>query len=145
VKERTMLKNIRYFSVAVTSINEGIKLYQDMFGLKQMTPVSDTRWGFKATMMGDGEKSLLEIIEPTDPNSPVARHMKERSRSQNPDGEGVYIIGVDVDDLDATIINIRDRGGRVTQDPELPDMAWVHPLTTKYAFIELHRQEEQSG
>ncbi len=134
-----MWKNIRYFSVAVTSIDEGIKLYQDMFGLKQMTPVRETRWGFRATMMGDGEKALLEIIEPATPDSALARFMKERSRPENPHGEGVYLVGVDVDDFEGTIKNICDRGGKVAQEPESPDMAWVHPLSAKFAFIELHR------
>ena len=134
-----MWKNIRYFSVAVTNLEEGIKLYEDMFGLKQMTPVREARWGFRNVMMGDGEKQFLEIIEPTNPESALARFMKERSRSQNPDGEGVYIIGVDVDDFEATINRIRDGGGKVTQEPESPDMAWVHPLTMRHTFIELHR------
>ena len=137
-----MWKNIRYFSVAVTNLEEGIKLYEDMFGLKQMRPIRDTRWGFRNTMMGDGQTSFIEIIEPSNPDSPLARFMKERSRPQNPHGEGVYILGVDVDDLDATVQNIRDKGGKVTQEPESPDVAWVHPLTARYAFIELHRSRE---
>jgi len=140
-----MWKNIRYFSVAVTNIDEGIKLYEDMFGLKQMTPIRETQWGFRSVMMGDGQKSFIEIIEPVNPNSPLARFMKERSRPQNPHGEGVYIIGVDVDDIEATIKNIRDRGGKVAVEPESPDIAWVHPLTTRYAFIELHRDQEQQS
>lgn len=137
-----MWKNLSYFSVAVTNLEEGIKLYQDMFGLKVMTPVSDTRWGFRNVMMGDGEQSFIEVIEPTNPNSSVARFMKERARSQNPNGEGVYIIGVDVDDLEGTVENIRDHGGTVNQDPDFPDMAWIHPLTTRFAFIELHRSQD---
>ena len=137
-----MWKNISYFSVAVTNLDEGIKLYEDMFGLKQMTSIRETRWGFRNAIMGDGEKRFIEIIEPTNPNSPIARFMKERSRPQNPHGEGVYIIGVEVDDLEATIKRIRDRGGKVTQEPESPDVAWVHPLTMRYTFIELHRHQE---
>ena len=137
-----MWKNIRYFSVAVTNLEEGIKLYEEMFGLKQMRPIQDTRWGFRNTMMGDGKTSFIEIIEPSNPDSALARFMKERSRPQNPHGEGVYILGVDVDDLEATVQNIRDKGGKVTQEPESPDVAWVHPLSTRFAFIELHRSRE---
>jgi len=137
-----MWKNIKYFSVAVTNLEEGIKLYEDMFGLKQMRPIQEARWGFRNTMMGDGQTSFIEIIEPTDPNSALARFMKERSQAQNPNGEGVYILGVEVDDLEATVKNIRDKGGAVTQEPESPDVAWVHPLAMRYTFIELHRSSE---
>lgn len=135
-----MWKNIRYVAVAVTDINEGIKLYEDLFGLKQMTPIGEARWGYRNVMMGDGEKSFIELLEPINPDSALARFMKESSRPQNPHGEGVYVIGVDVDDLDGTVKHIRDRGGKVAQ--ELPDVAWVHPLTTKHTFIELHRHRE---
>lgn len=134
-----MWKGIRYFSVAVNNIDEGIKLYEDMFGLKQMTPIRETHWGFRNVMMGDGQKSFIEIIEPVHPNSALARFMKERSCPQNPHGEGVYVIGVEVDDLEATIKDIRDHGGKVTQEPESPDTAWVHPLTMRNTFIELLR------
>ena len=138
-----MWKNIRYFSIAVTNIDEGIKLYQDLFGLKQMTQVSEVRWGFRGVMMGDGQKSFLEIIQPTSPDSPLARFMKERSRPQNPHGEGPYLIGIDVDNLEATIKQIRECGGTVTQQVDSPDVAWVHPLTTRCAFIELLRHQEE--
>ena len=137
-----MWKRLRYFSVAVTNIDEGIKLYQDMFGLKQMTPIRDTRWGFRASYLGDGKTSFIEIVQPIDPNSALARHMKERSRPQNPSGEGVYVIGVEVDDLKATIKQIREHGGKVTEQPESPNSAWVHPLSTKYALIELVQPRE---
>ena len=138
-----MWKNIKYFSVAVTNLDEGIKLYQDLFGLQPMSPISETRWGFRSVMMGNGQQTFIEIIEPTSPESPIARFMKELSRPQNPHGEGVYIIGVEVDDLEATVEHIREQGGRVTQEAESPDMAWVYPLTTRYTFIELHRHGEQ--
>ena len=140
-----MWKNIRYFSVAVTNLDEGIKLYQDIFGLKQMSPVRETRWGFRNVMMGNGQRSFVEIIEPVNPDSALSRFMKERSRPQNPHGEGVYIIGVDVDDFEATIKQIRDGGGKVTQEADSPDVAWVHPLTARYTFIELHRHREQQS
>ena len=78
-----MWKNIKYFSVAVTNIDEGIKLYRDMFGLKQMTPIREARWGFRNVMMGDGERHFLEIIEPINPDSALARFMKERAHPQN--------------------------------------------------------------
>jgi len=138
-----MWKNIRYFSVAVTNMDEAIKLYEDMFGLKQMTSIRERRWGFRNVMMGDGQKHFIEIIEPINPDSALARFMKERSRPENPHGEGVYIIGVEVDDLEATIKHIRERGGKVAQEPESPDTAWVHPLTMRYTFIELHRHQDQ--
>ena len=135
-----MIQGLRYFSVAVTNLEETVKQYQDMFGLKQMTPIRETSWGFRATMLGNGETAFIEIVQPAKPDSALARHMKERARPQNPQGEGVYVVSVEVDDWEATIKNIRDHGGKVIQQPETPDLAWAHPLSTKYVLLELHRK-----
>ena len=134
-----MWKNIKYFSVAFTDIEEGIKLYRDTFGLQQMRPIREERFGFRNTLMGNGEKYFVEIVEPLNPDSALARFMKGRSGPHNPNGEGVYIVGIEVDDLEAAVQNIRDKGGKVTLDTEDPDVAWVHPLTGRYTFIELQR------
>ncbi len=132
-----MWQEIKYFSVAVTDLEAGIKVYEDMFGLKPMTEITETRWGFRAVMLGNDDRMQVEIVQPSNPESPLARFMKERSRPQNQHGEGVYIIGVAVDNLAESVARVRQHGGKVAQDPELPNLAWVHPLASKYVLIEL--------
>lgn len=137
-----MWSKVKYFGVAFTSIDEGIKLYQDVFGLKQMTPIQETRFGFRSAMMGNGKEPFVEIMQPVNPDSALARFMKETSRPLNPHGEGLYVTAVEVDDLEGAVKNVRDHGGKVMQDPASPDMAWVHPLTARYVFIELLRKQK---
>ncbi|MFC1942269.1 VOC family protein [Chloroflexota bacterium] len=137
-----MWESIMFFSVAVSNIEEGIEQYKGMFGLKQMSNIGETQFGFRSVMMGDGQKRFLEIVEPTNPDSALARFMKGRSRSQNPNGEGIHYIAVEVDDLEATVKQIRACGGKVAQEPEDPDVAWVHPLSLRSTFIELRRHQE---
>jgi predicted enzyme related to lactoylglutathione lyase len=132
-----MWQEIKYFSVAVTDLEAGIKVYEDMFDLKPMTEITETRWGFRAVMLGNGDRMQVEMVQPSNPESPLARFMKERSRSQNQHGEGIYIIGVAVDNLAESVARVRQHGGKVAQDPELPNLAWVHPLTSKYVLLEL--------
>ena len=65
-----MWQEIKYFSVAVTDLEAGIKVYEDMFGLKKMTEITETRWGFRAVMLGNGDRMQVEMVQPSNPESP---------------------------------------------------------------------------
>ncbi len=140
-----MIKKIRYFSVAVTDLEAAIKEYEERLGLKQMTPIRDTRWGLRNAMMGDGTEAFIELIEPTSPNSALARFMRDRTTPTNPKGEGLYLVGVEVENLEESIKQIREKGGRVTQEPESPTTAWVHPLSLHYTLLELQQARSEGS
>ncbi|MBI4641127.1 MAG: VOC family protein [Candidatus Tectomicrobia bacterium] len=140
-----MIKKIQYFSVAVADLDAAIKEYEERLGLKQMTPIRDTHWGFRNTMMGNGTEAFIELIEPTDPNSALARLMRDRTTPMNPKGEGIYLVGVEVDNLEESIKQVREKGGRVTQEPESPNAAWVHPLSLHYTLLELQRARNEEA
>jgi hypothetical protein len=53
-KEGASVLRLKYVGIAVTDINDAIKTYEQFFGMKQMTPVKQARWGFLNCMMGDG-------------------------------------------------------------------------------------------
>ncbi len=137
-----MFKKIRYFSIAVTDLDEGMKKFESLFGLTAMTEPFEQRWGFKGVMLGNGEDRLIEMIQPSDPDSALARFMKERAIPSNPNGEGLYLVSVEVDDINETVKQIREAGGRVTQDENSPNTAWVHPTTSNFAFMELTQPSE---
>lgn len=137
-----MFKGIRYFSVAVTDLEKAIKTYTEVLGLEQMTPVRETRWGFRNTMMGYGGQSFIELISPSDPSSALARFMKERAIPSNPNGEGIYLVGVEVEDLPKALEKAKAAGGRITQEADSPNAAWVHPTSTHFAFMELQGPRE---
>lgn len=132
-----MWKRVRYFSVAVTDLDSAIRRYQDLFGLQVMRPAHQTRWGFRAVLLGNGQDFQVELIQPTDPSSALARFMRERAYPTNPHGEGVYMLGVEVDDLEGAVRRVEQAGGRVSRDPASPHQAWVHPTSAHFAFIEL--------
>ncbi|MCX6022043.1 MAG: VOC family protein [Chloroflexi bacterium] len=134
-----MITRIKYFSVAVRDLAEGIITYQKRFGLVQAAPLGDTRWGFRNTMMGDGVNNMIEIISPNGPNAALSRYMDERAHPElNPKGEGPYLVGVEVEDLEAAVARIEANGGKVTREPESPNLAWPHPTSTCMTFFELH-------
>ena len=54
-----MFKRIRYFSIAVTDLEEAVAKYEKLFGLKLMTEPNVQRWGFKGVMIGNGEDRMV--------------------------------------------------------------------------------------
>ena len=132
-----MFQHIRYFSVAVSNLEEAIQRYETLFGLQVMTPIQERRQGFKSATLGNGSERLIELIQPSAPDSSLGRFMKERAIPSNPNGEGVYMISIAVDDIEKSVQLIKDQGGRVTQDEQAPNEAWVHPTTSNFAFMAL--------
>ena len=66
--------------------------------------------------------------------------MEERKNERNPKGEGMYMVCLEVDDIEATIKNIEEKGGRIQREEGNSNVAWVHPLGTKMVFIELQQR-----
>ena len=136
------MQRIRLFSVAVADLDKAIEQYQKLFGLQVMSPTNETQFGFKAAILGNGERPFVELITPFDPDSPLARFMRERAYPSNPHGEGVYVLNIEVDDVAKAAQQVKDEGGRVTQIGERSNAVWVHPTSTHFAFIELTQAQE---
>ena len=63
--------------------------------------------------------------------------MKERAIPSNPNGEGIYLVSIEVDDIKETVKQIQEQGGRVTMDEQSSNTAWVHPTSSNFAFMEI--------
>ena len=135
-----MFQRIRYFSVAVTNLEEAIQRYVKLFGLQVITSPYENEFGFRAAILGNGNEAMIELIQPSDPDGALARFMKERAIPSNPNGEGIYLVGIAVDDINKAIQNIEEQGGRITQNEMSPNMAWVHPTSSNFAFMELAQE-----
>lgn len=132
-----MFKGIRYFSVAVTNLDEAIERYQKLFGLEVVVPVTERPYGFRSATLGHGEQRMIELIQPSGDDSNLGRFMKERAIPSNPNGEGLYMVSIEVDDIGKTVEQIKDGGGRITQNERTPNEAWVHPTSANFAFLGL--------
>ena len=132
------MRKLTNVAIAVKDIQEGIDHYCKVFGVQHMGPIGQpSPYGFRNAWLGDGEKAFIELLESVEPDSIVDRFIKRR-------GEGIYMVSFDVDNLTEAVRYVRANGGRVTGLPEGEDpkpdtkFVWVHPSTTKGAFIEMH-------
>ncbi|MCC6236027.1 MAG: VOC family protein [Dehalococcoidia bacterium] len=132
---------IQYFSIAVNDIDAAVERYVRAFGLKKRTEVQDTRWGFKNCMVGTDEGNLIEVIAPSQPDSALARFMKMREGPAYPGGEGIYLVGMRVEDTAAQISMAAGQGLKVTTEPDSPTSAWIHPATNGNVMLEFNQAQ----
>ena len=133
----------QYFSVAVRDLEAGIKRYEEFFGLKPVGEITEQRWGFRGVMLGTDDGAILELISPAREDSALKRFMDLREGDAYPNGEGLYLVGMQVADLEAAAARIEAAGGKITREAESANAVWVHPLSNGNVFVELLARPEE--
>ena len=135
-----MITDIRYVAVMVENLDDGVQAWRNLFGMEPVTQPSVNAFGIRAQMLGYNGQPVVEVMEPANPNTALARLMEERRNPRNPRGEGIYMFAVEVDDLAKTVREIEAKGGRVTREEGNANVAWVHPLSLRQVFVELQQR-----
>ena len=96
---------IDHIGIAVKSLAEAVKVYENTIGLKVSGYDQVDDQGVRIAMLTIGE-SRIELLEPIGSNSPIEKFMTKR-------GEGIHHIAVQVDDIDAALQRLKAKGVRV--------------------------------
>ena len=123
---------IAHIGIAVRTLDENLPFYRDVLGLPE-APLDDAD-GARIAGLAAGE-SLVELLEPAEPGSPIAKYIDRR-------GPGIHHICFAVDDLDAALQRCRDAGVRlIDEEPRVgaegKRIAFIHPSATGGILIEL--------
>lgn len=114
-------------SIAATSIYKALGLEIDHIETVESQ-------GVKTAFLSIGD-SNLELLEPTGPDSPVARYIEKR-------GEGIHHLCFRVDDIDAHLERLAAAGYRLINESAVPGahgcrVAFLHPSAASGVLIEL--------
>lgn len=127
-------KKIDHLGIAVPSLADAIPLYETLLGrpVEQIEEVADQK--VRAAFFTVGE-SHFELLEATDPESPIARYLEGRRG-------GIHHICVQVDDIDAVLAEYRRQGVRLIDETARIGaggrrIAFVHPKSTGGVLLEL--------
>ena len=128
-----MIKKINHIGIAVNSIEEAVKLYTDVLGLKlkDVEVVADQK--VKTAIIPVGE-SKIELLESTDPEGVIAKYIERR-------GEGIHHLALEVSNLQDALDTLTKQGvALINEKPrngvEGTRIAFLHPKETK-VLIEL--------
>lgn len=128
-----MIKKIDHIGIAVRNLDEALKLYTDVFGLKvkEINVVEDQK--IRTAVIPMGETSI-ELMEPIGSDGPVAKYLEKR-------GEGLHHLSLEVNDIqDALQTMVKNGIPLVDEKPRIgvggSRIAFLHPKGTK-VLIEL--------
>ena len=118
-----MITGVDHVVIAVKDLETGIKQYETIYGMSVSDRGEPAGAGFKNAHFRFGP-SFVELIAPNSDQGPVAKRLASG-------GEGVYLMALAVDDLAATLAELRAKGVRLLGDPG-PDkpvtgQVFIHP------------------
>ena len=127
-----MNPSVAHVGIAVTSITEALPFYRDVLGMSPGR--SESADGAKIVSLHFGPVDV-ELLEPSDPASPVAKFLAKR-------GPGIHHVCYRVPDLDAALARARAAGYRLVDETPRHGaggrrIAFLHPETTNGILLEL--------
>ena len=129
-----MLNRIYHLGYAVEDIEAASRFYSENFGAEPTEPEVVEEQGIVATMFRVGE-SMIELVQPTRPDSPVGRFLERR-------GEGVHHVAYEVEDLEAALRELKRSGVELVDEEPIRGaggtrVAFVHPKSAFGVLTEL--------
>ena len=130
---------INHVAIVVQDIDAALNFWEQTFGLK-LDHVEDVpSQKSKVAFLPLGE-SEIELVQPTTSDSGLANFLEKR-------GEGMHHICIEVEDIDATLAELKSKGVRLINDvpEELPGrkMAFIHPKAANGVLVELYQLTEK--
>ncbi|NLM42944.1 MAG: methylmalonyl-CoA epimerase [Clostridiales bacterium] len=129
-----MVKKVDHIGVAVNNLEESIKFYEEVLGLKLqgIETVEEQKVKVAFLPIGDTE---IELLEATTPDSPIAKFIEKK-------GQGVQHIAFRVDDIEKALEEMRNLGIRlIDEKPRYgaggARIAFLHPKSTNGLLVEL--------
>jgi len=132
-------RKIDHIGIAVRSIDDALKLYEGVLGLRVSGYENVEEQGVRVAMLPIGD-SRIELLEPLHADSPIEKFMAKR-------GEGIHHISVCVDNIEAALERFKAAGVRLIDSSpkrgaENSKIAFIHPAGMRGVLLELVEHEK---
>ena len=130
--------SIDHLGIAVRSLDEALPFYTEHLALPVLARETVAHEKVNVAMLPAGE-SRIELLEPLDPTSTIAKFLEKR-------GPGLHHIAMRVPDLNATVRRLESAGIRLIGKPQRGAgghlYVFVHPANTGGVLWELIQAQE---
>jgi methylmalonyl-CoA/ethylmalonyl-CoA epimerase len=129
-----MITKIDHIGIAVANLDETVKFYTDMLGMKIEKTETHAEQKVKVAFLPVGDTEL-ELLESTDPEGPIARFIKSK-------GEGIQHIAFQTENIEKAIAELKSKGMRMIDDKPRSGaggtkIAFLHPKFTYGVLVEV--------
>jgi len=133
-----MVNKVDHIGIAVKNLDDAVNFYENILGLKVsgIEIVQEQKVKVAFLPVGDSE---VELLESTDEDGAIAKFIAKN-------GEGVQHIAYRVDDIEAAIAEMKEKGIRmIDEKPRYgaggAKIAFCHPKSTFGVLIELTQRK----
>jgi methylmalonyl-CoA/ethylmalonyl-CoA epimerase len=131
------IKKIDHIAIVVENLDTALAVYRDALGMTvtdvREMPEQDVKMAFLPT--GDSE---LELLEPLSTDSGIGKYLAKR-------GEGLHHVCLEVDDIDATLADLKARGAQLIDETPKRGaygrIAFIHPKGAHGVLVELVQRD----
>jgi len=128
------LTHIEHIGIAVKNLNEAIKFYEQIFGLKcyAVEEVKDQK--VKTAFFKIGE-TKIELLETTDPIGPIGKFIEKK-------GEGIHHIAFAAENLHQSLTELKEKQVKLIDETprkgaEGLNIAFINPKSTFGVLTEI--------
>ena len=123
-----------HIGIAVADLGASLAFFRDGLGLEVAGSEEVSSQRVRAHFLHAG-RSSLELLEATAPDSPIAKYLGKR-------GPGLHHITLRVDDIQAALAQLKNRGVRLIDETARPGaegalVAFIHPASAHGVLVEL--------
>ena len=129
-----MTDKLNHIGIAVKNLETSIPFYRDQLGMVFEGTEEVTEQKVRVAFLKVGE-SRIELLEPTSPDSPVAKFLEKN-------GEGIHHLAYEVADITAALAELKRKEVRlIDEQPRLGAhgsmIAFLHPKATGGVLTEI--------
>jgi methylmalonyl-CoA/ethylmalonyl-CoA epimerase len=130
---------IEHLGIAVKSLEKSDELFAKLLGKENYKQEAVEREGVTTSFYGLGD-SKIELLEATNPESPIAKFLEKR-------GEGIHHIAFGVDDIEVEIVRLKNLGFIfISETPkdgaDNKLVVFLHPKSTNGILVELCQEKD---
>ena len=133
-----MFRKIEHLGIAVENIEKSLAVYEALIGeTSYKTEIVESEF-VKTAFIRVGE-SKIELLEATNPTSPIAKFLEKK-------GKGFHHVAFEVDDIEQEILRLQKLGFElIHQSPKLGAdnklIAFLHPKSTEGLLVEICQEK----
>ncbi len=133
------MKKVEHIGIAVKNLASANELFSKLFGKKPYKSEKVDREGVTTSFFQMGE-TKIELLEATNPDSPVAKFLDKR-------GEGLHHIAYEVDDIRSEMARLEKEGFTLlNKEPQKGAdnklICFLHPKGTNGVLVELCQEDK---
>ena len=129
-----MINRVGHIGIAVSNLDEALKIYEKAFGLKAKAVKVAEAVKLKIAFLPVGDCEI-ELLQPLDSNTSIGKFIATH-------GEGIHHIALVTDDIEAEMGRMREKGVKFADDkPRIGahgvKIAFILPESTHGVTVEL--------